>query len=45
MKKKFGEKYELFLQFKHAGIVKVTAAVREGRPMKKEMHQGPKKKG
>ena len=42
---KLGEKYELFLQFKHAGIVKVTAAVREGRPMKKEMHQGPKKKG
>ena len=41
---KLGEKYELFLQFKHAGIVKVTAVVREGRPMKKEMHQGPKKK-
>jgi copper(I)-binding protein len=41
---KLGEKYELFLQFKHAGIVKVTAAVREGRPMKKEMHQGPKMK-
>ena len=30
---KLGEKYELFLQFKYAGIVKVTAVVREGRPM------------
>ena len=42
---KLGEKYELFLQFKHAGIVKVTAAVREGRPTKKKIHQGPIKKG
>ena len=42
---KLGEEYELVLHFKHAGMVKVVAAVREGRPMKKEMHQGPKKKG
>ena len=40
---KLGEKYELFLHFKYAGTVKVTASVRDGRPMKKEMHQGPKK--
>ena len=42
---KLGEKYELFLHFKYAGILKVTAIVREVRPMKKMMHQGPKKKG
>ena len=35
---RLGQKYELFLQFKHAGIMKVTAAVRETRPMKKEIH-------
>ena len=40
---KLGEEYELFLYFKHAGIVKVNAIVREGRPMKKEMHKAPKK--
>ena len=42
---KLGEKYELFLLFKHAGIVQVTAIVREGAPMKKEIHQDSKKKG
>ena len=41
---KLGEKYELFLLYKHAGILKITAIVREGRPMKQEMHQVPKKK-
>ena len=34
---KLGEEYVLFLQFKHAGNVKVTAVVKEGRPMKKDM--------
>ena len=42
---KLGEEYELVLHFKHAGMVKVVAAVREGRPMKKEKHKGPKEKG
>jgi len=42
---KLGEEYELVLYFKHAGMVKVTAAVREGQPMKKLMHKAPKEKG
>ena len=42
---KLGEEYELFLQFKHAGILKVTVSVKEGGIMKKKMHKGPKKKG
>jgi copper(I)-binding protein len=41
---KLGEEYKLFLHFKHSGIVKVTAAVREGQPMKKELHIAPIKK-
>ena len=42
---KLGEKYELFLQFKHAGILKITATVRERHPNKKDIHQSPNKKG
>ena len=40
---KLGEEYELFLHFKHAGIVKVAAVVREGSPMRKEIYKAPKK--
>ena len=42
---KLGEKYELFLQFKHAGIVKVTAVVREGRPPEKRDASMSKEEG
>ncbi|MBC8257491.1 MAG: copper chaperone PCu(A)C [SAR324 cluster bacterium] len=41
---KLGEKYDLVLHFKHAGVLKVSATVREGQPMKKEMHKVPKEK-
>ena len=41
---KLGEEYELILEFQYTGILKVTAVVREGPPMKNEMHRGLMKK-
>ena len=37
---RIGEEYELLLHFKHAGVVKVSAPVREGQLMKNEMNHG-----
>ena len=37
---RIGEEYKLLLHFKHAGIVKVSAYVKEGQLMKNEMNHG-----
>tara|TARA_Y100001949_G_scaffold99714_1_gene84094 strand:- start:163 stop:735 length:573 start_codon:yes stop_codon:yes gene_type:complete len=37
---RIGEEYKLLLHFKHAGIVKVSAHVKEGQLMKNEMNHG-----
>ena len=37
---RIGEEYKLLLHFKHDGIVKVRAHVKEGQLMKNEMNHG-----